>query len=104
MNNAMNTITFNKTKCSIILGCYSNGRPAIELVNQKTNEPILAATINLPLVSLSDKEVIIKNYSENEGILDVLIYSNIISEPIKYIETGLVLSPVCRILQSDLYK
>jgi hypothetical protein len=43
-------------------------------------------------------EVIIKNYSENEGILEVLIAAKVIGEPIRFASTGWTSSPVCKII------
>ena len=94
----MKKLKFKGTNCKIEMGIYSNGRQAIELVNIKTDEPVLVATINVPNVLLKETELIIKNYSENEGILSVLINANIISQPLRYIDTGLVSSPVCKLI------
>jgi len=65
---------------------YGNGRTALEMVGTKgefKGESILVASVNIPEEKIEKDEVIIKNYSENEGILDVLINAKIISKPIR---------------------
>lgn len=92
------TVKFKRWNCRIELGAYNNGRLAFELISIKNDEPILVATVNVPEAILRKDEVIIKNYSENEGVLEVLVKAKIISEPIGYIKTGFASSPICRIL------
>jgi hypothetical protein len=61
---------------------YSNprDRKAISLFDMTTHEPYCVATVNLPELSINDDEVFIKDYSENEGIMQSLIDSSIIKE------------------------
>ena len=50
---------------------YNNGRPAIELLEIDPDygyTPYMTASVNIPNVLLQDNEVLIKDYSENEGI------------------------------------
>jgi hypothetical protein len=98
-NDTNQSINFQGFECRIEMGQYSNGRTAMELVEIGTEEPVLVATVNIPFEALMKDEVIIKNYSENEGILEVLIAANVISEPIRYASTGWTSSPVCKLLK-----
>jgi hypothetical protein len=43
------------------------------LTDKETSEDVLIASVNLPDWGLRPNEIAIKNYSENEGVLDVLI-------------------------------
>jgi hypothetical protein len=92
------TVKFKRWICFVEMGAYPNDRKAIELINAKNGEPVLVATINVPEISISEDEVIIKNYSENEGILEVLIQSKIISSPVRTIQTGFITAPICKLL------
>jgi hypothetical protein len=56
------------------------------------SEVILVATVNVPSEPIQPKEVIIKDYSENEGILLVLYNAGIIDQPHRTTEQGF---PVC---------
>lgn len=96
--NSFTTVKFKKWICFIEMGTYPNGRKAIELVNAKNGEAVLVATINVPEVEINGDEVIIKNYTENEGVLDALIKSKVISNPIRTIQTGYITAPICKLL------
>lgn len=92
-------ISFQSWNCFLKLGHYgAGGRLAIELLSDEENadkgvyygEPIAIATVNIPDVPLKDNEIIIKNYSENEGMLEVLKQSGFITETKREISTGFV--------------
>jgi hypothetical protein len=74
---------------------YLNNALALELVETKTGEPFMMCTVNIP--NLSDGEVAIKNYSENEGVLDFLIKEGIIEPPHRFASSGYVSLPVCKV-------
>lgn len=74
---------------------YPNGRPALELIDVTDHIPYAVATVNLPDVLLEDNEVLVKDYSENEGILDFLIDNNIVTPTKKGVQSGFVWVPVC---------
>ena len=46
---------------------YRNGRTAIELLDAQDHEPVMVATVNIDSALLHGDEIIIKDYSENEG-------------------------------------
>ena len=83
-------IKFQDWECNIITKRYNNGRLAIELVEAESGEPVTVATVNLPDASLEEGEVFIKNWSENEGIMDTLIKANVIGPVIGIKHTGFV--------------
>ncbi len=58
------------------------------------------ASVNLPYEHIESGEVAIKNYSENEGVLQALIAAKIISEPVRFIATGFVQIPVCKLINA----
>lgn len=61
-------------------------------------EPWCTAACNVPGLLIG--EVAIKNYAENEGILDTLISVGIVKAPHRYVWQGHALVPVC-ILNKD---
>jgi hypothetical protein len=84
--------------CTVDLsGKYSNGRQAIELITED-GEPMAVATVNVPEVVLAKDEAIIKNYSENEGILKVLVNAGIVKDTGETVQTGMVTCPIVKIL------
>jgi hypothetical protein len=96
-------VTFMNWDCKVIKQQYGNGRVALQLVaavddpNQDIFEgdAIATATVNMPEVALAPDEVIIKDYSENEGILDVLLKAGIVELTGKQVQSGFVTCPIC---------
>lgn len=86
----MYSITFADTPCNIVFGKYHNNqRTSIQLYEQETGEPFMTASVNMPDEYLTEDMVCIKNYSENEGILDVLINAQIVL-PLDLIRPGIM--------------
>jgi hypothetical protein len=86
------------TKSTVVrveLGKYANGRTRINLIDDLDNEPYATATTNLPEVLLLDNEVFIKDYSENEGVLEFLTTNNIVIATDKWATSGFVDVQVC---------
>ena len=79
---------FKKWDCVVELGQYSNGRLAISLVSAKSDEAldiyqgeqISTATVNVPEIFITASQVIVKSYSENEGMLQFLQDNGFVSE------------------------
>lgn len=97
------TINFLNYDCKVIFGKYQKNnskidRIAIMLIDKDTKEPIADATSNLPTFPLKPYEVLIKNYSENEGILQALIDGGIIEDTGIAISTGFVKLNLCNLL------
>ena len=77
---------------------YNNGRPALELLEEDMTyglTPYAVATVNLPDVLLQPNEILIKDYAENEGILQFLIDNNIVVPTKNGVQSGYVWVPVC---------
>lgn len=96
--NSFTIVKFKRWICFIEMGIYPNDRKAIELINAKNGESVLVATINVPEIIINEDEVIIKNYTENEGVLEALIKAKVISSPIRTIQTGFITAPICKLL------
>lgn len=95
----MRKIKFRNYDCIIHKSAYiNNDRTAIYLIDAETSEPILTATVNVVDEIIEDDEVIIKNYSENDGILTTLVANGIVSLPIRFVNMGHVTVPVCKLL------
>lgn len=83
-------ITFNNTACTLVFSKYqNNNRTSLQLIEVETGEPYMTASVNMPDIYLSDDMICIKNYSENEGILDVLIDAHILL-PLDLIRPGIM--------------
>jgi len=76
---------------------YENSRRAMELIT-KDGEVICVATINIPEVDVPDGHVLIKNWSENEGVLESLLENGVIEDTGIRIPTGYVEAALCKVL------
>ena len=92
----MKTVKFKEWECELTFLKYGNGRHAITLDEVGTGEPIAVASVNLPDATIEDDEVIIKNWSENEGVLELLVEAGIVT-PLRKLFTGFVQADVCRL-------
>ena len=81
------------------IGKYSNNRIAVEYAMQGPDddypEPAVTATINLPDEHLEPDEVIIKDYSENEGLYDCMLKAGHIGPEKRRVSSGWITAPVC---------
>ena len=92
----MNFIQFKTYKCKVSYSKYiSNQRISITLVDYDDDYPIAVATVNIPEENLDYNEVAIKNWSENEGILQTLIDAGIINKPHRQVDIGFVKADIC---------
>lgn len=93
------TVQFKQWNCILKWGEYGNGRAALQLMDADVGDLVMTATVNLPEEDLEDNEVFIKDYSENDGILEVLVNAGIIEDTGRRVQTGFVTIPVCRVLK-----
>jgi len=105
----MATVRFLKYNCLVELQHYVNGRIAIRLTNADVitddgypispgMETIAIATINIPEAPVPDNHVIIKDYSENQGMYQTLLDAGIIGKKIADLQHGFVTSYICPLL------
>lgn len=85
--------------CVISIGEYANGRKAISIADVD-GFPMATATSNIPEwdAQLEEDDVIMKTYSENEGIMEDLIAQGVISEPHAEGSNGFANFPICKLL------
>jgi hypothetical protein len=74
---------------------YTSGNVRIDLIDARDHCPYMSVTVNVD--GLDENEVAIKNYSENEGILDVLVDEGIVKPPHRHVKSGFVLIPICEL-------
>lgn len=81
------------------LAKYGGGL-AMSLVDYITGEPIATCTVNIPEVAhrINKDEVLIKDWSENEGMLAGLIQAGIVEDTGLTVPTGFVKAHVCKVL------
>lgn len=95
----MKTYTILGFSATMSKKMYENQRIAIQFTDTEDGSIITMATVNLPDVKIEENEITIKDYSENEGILDEMINQGIISKPLRHENTGYVRIPICKLLK-----
>lgn len=72
-------VKFLDYECDVVFERYFTGNTAMRL--DCNGERIAMCTLNLPEIDqLEEGEVFIKNYSENEGMLDALINAGVVED------------------------
>ena len=97
----MKTVLFQGFICTINFATYGNGRKAIQLMDADDGCPVATASINLRDVDMDDDEIAIKDYSENAGMFNVLSMAKVISDPVRFVSSGFVSVPICKILTKE---
>lgn len=81
---------FKFEKKDLIFTTYQNNRPAII-----TEDEDLSVNVDC---ELQENEIAIKDYSENDGVLNDLVKMGIVSEPVRFVQSGFVNIPICKLL------
>jgi len=97
-------VVFNGWKCHIVKSEYKNGGTALLLKAAQAypeqdiheDDDIAVASVWLP--AIKEGEVAIKDYSENEGMLQCLRDAGVVSEPVCWEHSGFVDIPICKLL------
>ena len=76
---------------------YQEGGVRIQLYDSSDGTPYATATTSIQ-EDLKTGEVAIKDWSENEGILDFLVQNKIVKEPHRFVESGYVKIPICELI------
>lgn len=93
----MTRVRFRGWDCLVEKRCYSNGRPALQLIDAEDGSPIATATVNLPNVPLGKNQVAIKDWSENQGMLRALTEAGVIEPTGETVSSGYVQVPICEL-------
>lgn len=80
-----------------------NDRLALLLHDPEEDEPYATASVNVVEAQVPDGHVLIKNWSENEGVLEALIAAKIIGPPTKQIPVGFVYALLCPLLVEPVF-
>jgi hypothetical protein len=89
-------INFNGFICNFQLHEYVNGGTAITLVDTDDGMPV--ATASLWIGNLFHDEIAIKDYSENEGMVEALLEAGLIYPPHRSVNGH----PVVRLVKQDI--
>jgi hypothetical protein len=96
----MKTYNFKGTSVTIkVIDSITPNR--IQLHESLTGIPYKIATGNIPALASIDGYVAIKNYSENEGMLEFLIQNDIVDIPVTYVKEDHISFPICKLIYHE---
>ena len=87
---------YNNEKVKCFLSHYNEPMNNAIIMINSDDERVAVCSTNLDL-ELSKNEVFIKNYSENEGMLDFLIKNGVVKAPKKCVDSGFAMIPICEL-------
>ena len=70
----------------------------VRLTNYAKSKRTATASVNVPSAELADDEVIIKDWFENNGVLQAMIDAGIVEDTERVVLCGYELGNVCRLL------
>lgn len=96
-------IQFKNYKCLVVKQPHRDGTMGIQLVDSITHEPIASPTcpasaLEHPLPPLKPEFVLVKDYSENTGMLEALTSQGVVEDMRLPIPTGFVNVWLCKLL------
>jgi hypothetical protein len=72
-------VNFLNEPCSVRFHRYANRTTAIQLTC-RNGEPMTIATANLPEINTEPEYVVVKDYSENEGVAEALEAAGVVEK------------------------
>ena len=102
----MTTVQFKDWRCKLYLASYSDGNTALSMYDTEDGSAIACVTVNLVPVEpelLDDRALVyLKDYSENEGMLDLLVAEGIVKRTGHTRQSGYIEAPLVRIIDPEL--
>lgn len=90
-------VKFKQWDCTLLTAFYQGGNMALKLIGidlPAYDNVVAVATTNLP--GLAENELAIKDWSENEGMYQTLLGSDIITPAHRYEQSGWIEAiPIC---------
>jgi len=81
----------------VVKSQYGNGRTSLKLIDSE-GFPFMSATVNVPDAKIAKGLTLIKNYGENEGIMEALCEQGFIENTGSTVRCGFVESNVVKVL------
>lgn len=95
-------VRFKQWDCELQRSRYGNGRTALVLIHAEDRDPVATVTVNLPDEPLGPNEVFVKDWSENEGMVEAMEQAGILKATGNAAHSGFVSAPRCVITHPDL--
>lgn len=91
-------IHFLNEDCTLAKGRYAATNGVSLQLMCEDGSLMAVATICLSGVTLEEGEVIVKDYSENSGMLDALVKAGVVVDTGRRVASGFINAPVCKLL------
>lgn len=88
-------VNFNNNKCFIKVRPYNSGRLFMSLIDSEDGYAVCRVTLDIDAIPIMDDMIIVKSYSENEGLYEALLESDIIKKAERKFEVGHEFALVC---------
>ena len=85
----MKKAKFKEYDCVVKKGRYTNGNLALVLLDEEDNSPVATITVNTGEI-LPPDQAYVKDYSENQGILEFIKEIGLVKEILGYTRLGWV--------------
>lgn len=96
------TTAFLDEEVDIFLSEYMDGSGNLALfANSTCGEPMAVMTVNVPNYAAPAGHVVIKDYSENEGMMYALVVAGVIAPPKETVQVGFAEGSVCKLLLTE---
>jgi hypothetical protein len=96
---------YKGTDLVVSIGNYQSGRKAIQLIDSFSGEPYGCPTADLSYLETKfHSEVLVKDYSENEGMFKWLTENNIVTWTGKTVVSGFVELYICFLNPEEVWK
>ena len=89
---------FKEWPCEIYMKRYVDGNPCLQLTHATESYPVATATTNIAGFKVPDGYILIKDWSENEGMLECLTKAGVIEPTGEKVSTGFVQAHVAKLL------
>ena len=98
-NDALPIVRLHDVYCRILMQRYELGnRIRLQLIAIDDKLPYACATVNVPGVELAADEILIKDWSENQGVLAALIRAGVIEDTGRTVPAGRTEANVAKLL------
>ena len=96
---ALPLVKVHDVLCRILWQPYELGnRIRLQLIDVDDDVPYACATVNDPSVLLNENELLIKNWSENEGVLQALVDAGVVEDTGRTVPMGRARAHIVRLL------
>lgn len=98
----MKKVKFAGNNCEVLMTKYmDNENLALVLVDEETGEMVSRVTVNTG-DKLPDDVAVVKDYSENSGMLEAITEAGLVKETLKSVQVGYTTCPVVKFNLEDI--